>query len=133
MNNLTNVPTVPPDHLLQAPEGPCNHSPDKAELFFPDVGYSGNTLHRVIVEDVHVVQTRSQSKAKGKAQAIVSKPFARQLLDKAPNKGPGPSTDTLHSKGVNIAISMNTMKAHHPKLCGSILKFFPWRMILTYT
>ncbi|KAJ9068671.1 hypothetical protein DSO57_1026374 [Entomophthora muscae] len=129
MNNPTNVPTVPPDCLPQALEGPvapfygADHSPDKAELFVPDVSYSGNALYCVIVEDVHVVQTRSQAKAKGKAQAVVSKPYTRQLLDKAPNEGPGPSTDTLHLKGVNIAIPMNTMKAHHPKLCGSILKF----------
>ncbi|KAJ9087280.1 DNA damage-inducible protein 1 [Entomophthora muscae] len=45
------------------------------------------------------------------------------MLDKAPDGGPGPSTDTLNLKGVNIAIPMDTMKAHHPKLCGSILEF----------
>ncbi|KAJ9087427.1 hypothetical protein DSO57_1033475 [Entomophthora muscae] len=95
-----------PDRPSQAPEGPAapsygaDHSPDKAELFVPEVGYSGNALHCVIVEDVHVVQTCSQAKAKGKAQAVVSKPYARQLLDKAPDEGPGPSTDTLHLKGV---------------------------------
>ncbi|KAJ9074245.1 hypothetical protein DSO57_1008509 [Entomophthora muscae] len=129
MKSPTNVPNVPPDCLLQAPEGPvappysADHSPDKAELFVPDVSYSGNTLHHVIVEDIHVVQTCSQEKAKGKAQAVVSKTYARQLLDKAPNEGPGPSNDTLYLKGINIAIPMDTMKAHHPKLCDSILKF----------
>ncbi|KAJ9089117.1 DNA damage-inducible protein 1 [Entomophthora muscae] len=128
MNNPTNVPTVLPDRLLQALEGPvapsysADHSPDKSELFVPD-GYSGNALHHIIVQDVHVVQTRSQAKAEGKAQAVVSKPYTRQLLDKAPNEGPGPSTNTLHRKGVNIAILMDTMKAHHPELCGSILEF----------
>ncbi|KAJ9082818.1 hypothetical protein DSO57_1000803 [Entomophthora muscae] len=115
MNNHTNVSTVPLDHLLQAPEGPvappygADHSPDKAELFVLDVSYSGNSLHCVIVEDVHLVQTHSQAKAKGKAQVVVSKPYARQLLEKAPNKGPGPSTDTSHLKGVNVAIPMDTM------------------------
>ncbi|KAJ9054525.1 hypothetical protein DSO57_1013398 [Entomophthora muscae] len=128
-NNLTNVLTVLPDRLPQAPERPvappygADHFPDKAELFVLDVDYSGNALHHVIVEDVHLVQTRSQAKAKGKAQVVVSKPYARQLLEKSPNKGPGPSTDTLHLKGVSVAIPMDTMKAHHPKLCGSILKF----------
>ncbi|KAJ9085599.1 hypothetical protein DSO57_1012397 [Entomophthora muscae] len=107
MNNPINVPTVPPDRLLQALEGPvapsygADHSPDKAELFVPDVSYSGNALHCVIVEDVHVVQTRSQAKAKGKAQAVFSKPYSHQLLDKAPDECPGPSTDTFHLKGVN--------------------------------
>ncbi|KAJ9053795.1 hypothetical protein DSO57_1020636 [Entomophthora muscae] len=125
----TNVPTVPPDFLLQAPEGlvappyGADHSPDKAKLFVPNFSYSGNALHRIIVEDVHVVQTNSQAKAKGKAQVVVYKPYTCQLLDKAPNEGPGPSTDTSHLKGVNVAIPMDTMKAHHPKLCGSILKF----------
>ncbi|KAJ9060269.1 hypothetical protein DSO57_1032682 [Entomophthora muscae] len=129
MNNPTNVPTILPNRPSQAPEGPAapshgaDHSPDKAELFVPDVSYSGNALHCVIVEDVHVVQTRSQAKVKGKAQAVVSKPYARQLLDKAPDEGPGPSTDTLHLKGVKVAIFMNTMKAHHPELCGSIIEF----------
>ncbi|KAJ9086004.1 hypothetical protein DSO57_1008519 [Entomophthora muscae] len=128
IDNPNNVPTVPPERLPQAPEGlvappyDADYSPDKAELFVPDVSYSGNALHRVIVEDVHIVQTRSQARAKGKAQAVVSKPYARQLLDKAPDKGPGPSTDTLHLKGVNIAIPMDTMKAHHPELCDSILE-----------
>ncbi|KAJ9086527.1 hypothetical protein DSO57_1003079 [Entomophthora muscae] len=129
IDNPTNVPTILPDCLLQAPEGPvarpygADHSPDKAELFVPDVGYSGNALHHVIVEDVHVVQTHSQAKAKGKAQAVVSKPYVCQLLEKAPNEGPGPSTDTSHLKGVNVTIPMNTMRAHHPKLCDSILNF----------
>ncbi|KAJ9061901.1 hypothetical protein DSO57_1016135 [Entomophthora muscae] len=88
MNNPTNVPTVPPDRLPQAPEGlvapphGADHSPYKAELFVPEVGYSGNALHRVIVEDVHVVQTRSKANAKGKAQVVVSKPYTRQLLTK---------------------------------------------------
>ncbi|KAJ9070814.1 hypothetical protein DSO57_1003676 [Entomophthora muscae] len=69
MNNPTNVPTVPPDLLPQALEGPvapsygADHSPDMVELFVPDIGYSGNALHCIIVEDVHVVQTRSQAKA----------------------------------------------------------------------
>ncbi|KAJ9079835.1 hypothetical protein DSO57_1031491 [Entomophthora muscae] len=91
MNNPTNVPTVLPDCLPQALEGPAapfygaDHSPDKAELFVSDVGYSANALHCVIVEDVHVVQTRSQEKAKGEVQVVISKPYARQLLDKAPN------------------------------------------------
>ncbi|KAJ9059315.1 hypothetical protein DSO57_1003519 [Entomophthora muscae] len=55
MNNPTNFLTVPPDFLLQAPEGmvappySADHSPDKEELFVPDVGYSGNALHCVIV------------------------------------------------------------------------------------
>ncbi|KAJ9078011.1 hypothetical protein DSO57_1011058 [Entomophthora muscae] len=104
IDNPINVPTVLPDCLLQATEGSiappysADHSPDKVEIFFPDIGYSGNALHCVIVEDVHVVQTRSQSKAKGKAQAVVSKPYTHQLLDKAPNEGPGPSADTSHLK-----------------------------------
>ncbi|KAJ9068331.1 hypothetical protein DSO57_1029795 [Entomophthora muscae] len=129
INNLINVLTVLPDRLPQAPEGPvaslygADHSPDKDELFVPDIGYSGNALHCVIVEDVHIVQTHSQARAKGKAQAVVSKPYTRQLLDKAPNEGPCPSTDTLHLKIINVAISMDTMKAHHPELCGSILEF----------
>ncbi|KAJ9067910.1 hypothetical protein DSO57_1034132 [Entomophthora muscae] len=129
IDNPTNVPTVLPDCLPQAPEGQVvppyvvDHSPDKKELFVPDISYSGNALHRVIVEDVHVVQTCSQARAEDKAQAVVSKPYACQLLDKAPDKGPSPSTDTSHLKGVNITISMDTMKAHHPKLCGSILEF----------
>ncbi|KAJ9060245.1 hypothetical protein DSO57_1032908 [Entomophthora muscae] len=129
IDNPTNVPAVPPDCLPQAPEGQvvppygANYSPDKADLFVPDIGYSGNALHCIIVEDIYLVQTCSQARAKGKAQAVVSKPYARQLLDKAPEKGPGPSTDTSHLKGVNIAIPMDTMKAHYPELCGSILKF----------
>ncbi|KAJ9059292.1 hypothetical protein DSO57_1003909 [Entomophthora muscae] len=92
VNIPTNVPTVPPERLLQAPEGlvapsySADHSPYKAELFVPDVRYSGNALHCVIVEEVHVVQTHSQEKAKGEAQTVVSKPYARQLLDKAPTK-----------------------------------------------
>ncbi|KAJ9066140.1 hypothetical protein DSO57_1012539 [Entomophthora muscae] len=65
MNNPTNVPTVLPDCLPQAPEGlvapsyDADHSPDKTELFVLDVGYSDNDLHCVIIEDVHVVQTCS--------------------------------------------------------------------------
>ncbi|KAJ9065696.1 hypothetical protein DSO57_1016927 [Entomophthora muscae] len=80
MNNPTNSPTVLPDCPSQALEGPAapshsaDHSPDKVELFVPDVSYSGNALHCVIVEDDHVVQTRRQAKAKGKAQVVVSKP-----------------------------------------------------------
>ncbi|KAJ9066050.1 hypothetical protein DSO57_1013492 [Entomophthora muscae] len=69
MHNPTNVPNVPPDHLPPAPEGQvvppygADHSPEKAELFVPDTSYSGNALHCVIVEDIHVVQTCSQARA----------------------------------------------------------------------
>ncbi|KAJ9067352.1 hypothetical protein DSO57_1000264 [Entomophthora muscae] len=94
INNPTNVPNGLPDCLPPAserqiapPDG-ADHSPDKADLFIPDTGYSGNALHCVIVEDIHVVQTHSQARAEGEAQAVVSKPYAHQLLDKAPNKGP---------------------------------------------
>ncbi|KAJ9077519.1 hypothetical protein DSO57_1015921 [Entomophthora muscae] len=122
LDNPTNVPTVPPDRQPQAPEGPvappygADHSPDKAELFFPDVGYSGNALHRVIVEDIYVVQTRSQAKAKGKAQEVVSKPYACQLLYKAPDEGPGPSTDTLHLKGVNCCHTHGHHESPPPRI-----------------
>ncbi|KAJ9059561.1 DNA damage-inducible protein 1 [Entomophthora muscae] len=129
IDNPTNVPNVPPDCLSQVPAGHVeppsgsNHSLDKAELFVPDISYSGNAFHCVIVEDVHKVQTCSQARAKGKAQAVVSKSYACQLLDKAPDEGPGPSTDTLHLKGINVAIPMDIIKAHHPEMCGSILEF----------
>ncbi|KAJ9062904.1 hypothetical protein DSO57_1005706 [Entomophthora muscae] len=129
IDNPTNVPNIPPDCPPQALEGHVEppssaaHSPYKAELFVPDINYSGNALHCIIVEDVHAVQTHSQAWAEGKAQAVVSKPYACQLLDKAPDKDSGPSTDTLHLKGVNFFIPMDTMKAHHPELCGSILEF----------
>ncbi|KAJ9088702.1 hypothetical protein DSO57_1020486 [Entomophthora muscae] len=100
----TNVPNVLPDCPTQVLEGHAEPP-------------SGNALHCVIVEDVHT------TRAKSEAQAVVSKPYTCQLLDKAPDKGSGPSTDTLHLKGVNVSILMDTMKAHHPELCGRILKF----------
>ncbi|KAJ9065024.1 hypothetical protein DSO57_1024221 [Entomophthora muscae] len=115
-------PKWTPEGQVVPPYG-TDHSPDKAELFVPDIDYSGNALHCVIVEDIHIVQKHNQARDKGKAQAVVPKPYARQLLDKAPNKGPSPSTDTSHLKGVNVAIPMDTMKAHHPKLCGSNFEF----------
>ncbi|KAJ9072349.1 hypothetical protein DSO57_1028473 [Entomophthora muscae] len=117
----TNVPNVPPDCSTQVPEAHMeslsgvSHSPDRAELFFPDISYSGNTLYCVIVEDVYIVQTHSQKRLKAKPKQL-------SLSYKAPDEGPGPSTDTSHLKGVNVAIPMDTMKAHHPKLCGSILE-----------
>ncbi|KAJ9076690.1 DNA damage-inducible protein 1 [Entomophthora muscae] len=129
IDNPTNIPNIPPDYLPQVPEwyveppSVAGHSPNKAELFVPGIGYSGNVLHHLIFEDVHTVQTHSQARAKGKAQVVVSKPYTFQLLDKAPGEGPSPSTDTLHLKGINVAIPMDTMKAHHPEMCGSILEF----------
>ncbi|KAJ9049316.1 hypothetical protein DSO57_1025738 [Entomophthora muscae] len=81
IDNPTNVPTVPPDCLSQAPEGPAeppssvDHSPDKAELFVPYIGNSGDALHRVIVEDIHEVQKCSQERAKGEAQAFFLSPM----------------------------------------------------------
>ncbi|KAJ9078356.1 hypothetical protein DSO57_1007393 [Entomophthora muscae] len=64
-----NVPSVLPDFPAQElednvelPSG-ANYSPDRDKLFVPDKGYPGNTLHCVIVEDVHTVQTLSQAKA----------------------------------------------------------------------
>ncbi|KAJ9069268.1 hypothetical protein DSO57_1020080 [Entomophthora muscae] len=116
----SNIPPDCPTQVLEGhtkPPSCVNHSPDKADLFFLDLGYSGNDLHCVIVEDIHT------TRAKGEAQAVVSKPYTCQLLDKAPDKSSGPSTDTLHLKGVNVAILMDIMKNHHPELCGSILEF----------
>ncbi|KAJ9074070.1 hypothetical protein DSO57_1009939 [Entomophthora muscae] len=76
----TNIPNIPPDCPTQVlkghvePPSGVNHSPDRSKLFVPDIGYSGNALHCFIVEDIHTVQTDSQTRAEGKAQAVVSKP-----------------------------------------------------------
>ncbi|KAJ9066956.1 hypothetical protein DSO57_1004718 [Entomophthora muscae] len=65
----TNVPSVLPDFPTQelednvGPPSGANYSPERAKLFVPDKGYSGNTLHCVIVKDVHTVQKLSQAKA----------------------------------------------------------------------
>ncbi|KAJ9084354.1 hypothetical protein DSO57_1025457 [Entomophthora muscae] len=74
----TNVSNVPPDFPTQNTEAPADplsdvsQTSDGAEIFVPNISYSGNTLHHIIVEDVHTMQTRSQTRAEGKAQAVIS-------------------------------------------------------------
>ncbi|KAJ9057205.1 hypothetical protein DSO57_1024861 [Entomophthora muscae] len=68
INNPTNVPTVPPGRLLQAPERPvappysADHSPDKAELFVLNVGYSVNALHRVRIDNFSPLELQAQER-----------------------------------------------------------------------
>ncbi|KAJ9053065.1 hypothetical protein DSO57_1027841 [Entomophthora muscae] len=92
-------------------------------LFMPDTGFSGDTLHQVLVEDVHMVQTCYKVQASQEAAKEMSKPYACQLLDNTPDTKPQRSGDATPLRGVNMAIPMETMKDHHPKLCDSIVKF----------
>ncbi|KAJ9062876.1 DNA damage-inducible protein 1 [Entomophthora muscae] len=70
-----------------------------------------------------MVQTCSRVQASQEATKEVSKPYACQLLDDAPDTEPQCSGDATLLRGVNVAIPMETMKDHHPKLCDSIVKF----------
>ncbi|KAJ9067034.1 hypothetical protein DSO57_1003737 [Entomophthora muscae] len=89
----------------------------------PDTWFSGNALHQVLVDNVHMVQTRSKVQASQEATKEVSKPYAYQLLDNMPDTEPQHLGDATPLRGVNVAILMETMKDHHPKLCDSIVKF----------
>ncbi|KAJ9074514.1 hypothetical protein DSO57_1005536 [Entomophthora muscae] len=70
-----------------------------------------------------MVQTLSKVQASQEATKEVSKPYTCQLLDNAPDMKPQHSGDATPLRGFNVAISMETMKDHHPKLCDSIVKF----------
>ncbi|KAJ9073298.1 hypothetical protein DSO57_1018013 [Entomophthora muscae] len=70
-----------------------------------------------------MVQTRSKVQASQEATKEVSKPYACQLLDNAPDTESQCSDDATPLRGVNVAIPMETMKDHHPELCDSIVKF----------
>ncbi|KAJ9071630.1 DNA damage-inducible protein 1 [Entomophthora muscae] len=100
---------------------PTNVPPDL--LFTPDTRFLGNVLHQVRVNNVHMIQTCSKVQASQEATKEVSKPYACQLLDNAPDTEPQHSGDATPLRGVNVAIPMETMKDHHPKLCDSIVKF----------
>ncbi|KAJ9076892.1 hypothetical protein DSO57_1021969 [Entomophthora muscae] len=83
----------------------------------PDTRFLGNALHQVLVDDVHMVQTCSKVQASQEATKEVSKPYTCQLLDDAPDTEPQRLSDATPFRGVNVAIPMETMKDHHPKLC----------------
>ncbi|KAJ9064798.1 DNA damage-inducible protein 1 [Entomophthora muscae] len=70
-----------------------------------------------------MAQTFSKIQASQEAAKEVSKPYARQLLDDAPDTEPQCSGDATPLRGVNVAVPMETMKDHHPKLCDSIVEF----------
>ncbi|KAJ9079806.1 DNA damage-inducible protein 1 [Entomophthora muscae] len=70
-----------------------------------------------------MIQTCSKVQASQEAIKEVSKPYACQLLDNTPDTEPQHSGDATPLRGVNVAIPMETMKDHHPKLCDSIVKF----------
>ncbi|KAJ9073738.1 hypothetical protein DSO57_1012959 [Entomophthora muscae] len=91
--------------------------------FMPDTRFSGNELHQVLVNNVHMVQTRSKVQASQEATKEVSNPYAYQLLDNTPDIEPQHLGDATPLRGFNGAISMETMKDHHPELCDSIVKF----------
>ncbi|KAJ9052587.1 hypothetical protein DSO57_1032668 [Entomophthora muscae] len=76
----------------------ANYSLSIAELFFPEKYYTDNALHWILANAVHAVQAQSQTKADNKAQGIIAKPYAQQLLDNAPGKKSSPSTYGPHLK-----------------------------------
>ena len=68
--------------------------------------------------------TRSKAPAdSSQAQEIVSKPFARQLLDyvQDPNLEPSPQLHKLES--VSVSLPLSTMKSCCPKLNGAFTSF----------
>ncbi|KAJ9075467.1 hypothetical protein DSO57_1035862 [Entomophthora muscae] len=89
----------------------------------PDTRFLGNALHQVLVNDVYMVQTCSKVQTSQEATKEVSNPYACQLLDNTPGTEPQRSGDATPLRGVNVAIPMEAMKDHHPKLCDSIVKF----------
>ncbi|KAJ9050651.1 DNA damage-inducible protein 1 [Entomophthora muscae] len=89
----------------------------------PDTGFSRNALHQVLANNFHMVQTLSKVQASQEATKEVSKPYACQLLDDTPDMEPQHLGDATPLRGVNVAIPMETMKDHHPKICDSIVKF----------
>ncbi|KAJ9057673.1 hypothetical protein DSO57_1020410 [Entomophthora muscae] len=89
----------------------------------PDTGFSGNALHWVLVNNVHMVQTCSKVQASQEATKEVSKPYACQLLDNAPDTEPQCLGDATPLRDVNVAIPMETMKDHHQELCDIIVEF----------
>ncbi|KAJ9058370.1 hypothetical protein DSO57_1013036 [Entomophthora muscae] len=70
-----------------------------------------------------MVQTCSKVQASQEATKEVSKPYTCQLLDIALDMEPQRLGDATPLRGVNVAIPMETMKDHHPKLCESIVEF----------
>ncbi|KAJ9078081.1 DNA damage-inducible protein 1 [Entomophthora muscae] len=70
-----------------------------------------------------MVQTCSKVQTSQEATKEVSKPYTCQLLDNAPDTEPQCLGDATPLRGVNVAIPMETIKDHHPKLCESIVKF----------
>ncbi|KAJ9049201.1 hypothetical protein DSO57_1027139 [Entomophthora muscae] len=70
-----------------------------------------------------MVQTRSKVQASQEATKEVSKPYNCQLLDNTPDTEPQRSGDATPLRCVNVAIPMETMKDHHPKLYDSIVEF----------
>ncbi|KAJ9084460.1 hypothetical protein DSO57_1024141 [Entomophthora muscae] len=89
----------------------------------PDTRFLGNALYQVLFNNVHMVQTCSKVQASQEATKEVSKPYAFQLLDNAPDTEPQSSGDVTPLRGINVAIPMETMKYYHPKLCDNIVKF----------
>ncbi|KAJ9079659.1 DNA damage-inducible protein 1 [Entomophthora muscae] len=83
---------------------PINVPPDLR--FTPNTGFSGNALHQVLVDDVHMVQT--QSKVQASQEATKESPSIKMM--------PPPL------RGVNMDIPMETMKDCHPELYYSIVK-----------
>ncbi|KAJ9049535.1 DNA damage-inducible protein 1 [Entomophthora muscae] len=92
-------------------------------LFTPDTRFSGNALHQVLVNNMHMVQTCSKVQASQEATKEVSKPYDCQLLDDTPDTEPQRLGDATPLRGINVAIPMETMKDHHLELCDSIVKF----------
>ncbi|KAJ9067206.1 hypothetical protein DSO57_1001843 [Entomophthora muscae] len=70
-----------------------------------------------------MIQTCSKVQASQEATKKVSKPYACQLLGNAPDTEPQRLGEATPLRGVNVAIPMETMKDHHPKLYDSIVKF----------
>ncbi|KAJ9063215.1 hypothetical protein DSO57_1002513 [Entomophthora muscae] len=89
----------------------------------PDTRFSGNALHQILVDNVHMVQTCSKVQVSQEATKEVSKPYDCQLLEDTPDMEPQHLGDATPLRGVNMAIPMETMKDHHPELCDSIVKF----------
>ncbi|KAJ9087533.1 hypothetical protein DSO57_1032368 [Entomophthora muscae] len=88
-----------------------------------DTRLLGNALNQVLINNVHIIHTRSKVQAYQEATKEVSKPYACQLLDNTPDTEPQHLGDITPLRGINVAIPMETMKDHHPKLCDSIFKF----------
>ena len=100
-----------------------NYVPPDSSLLFQLEQTFFNSLHQVVIGNMHAIICSMAQQIKEKAKIKATRPYARQFLDNNNLEQPSISTDASKLKLVQVAILLSTIASIYSKLSKGLLMY----------